>query len=356
MSLNLNEVSTFRDFADVRRILEANNVKSIDYILDDTFNKFYSFDKTIKEFFNISEKNNISGINYFFNSNDFKTPNFNDCLFSIEKLFEINENSDDKKIVVTMNYIKGLKYAREILEPLIKVLNTNSSNLTLTPRNENKFSITIHKFNLKEKSLEIINPGQHFKNPLYGLLHYVNADKDLFKYRTINVNKTDEYEMNEYKTEYYNSIFNKLELDDYRYELIYEDSKKGKFSFCCIEEEKTVRLLSIDFDEGFELCQLLSGLRIEDLLNFLHQNNSNINISILNDYCYVYINNRNTIILETDSSLLKNILNEISQEPSLFEKILYYFKSANINFHEKLTAADYYQNRKSILNYIRNNC
>lgn len=106
MSLNLNDVSTCRDFADARRILEANNVKSIDYILDNTFNKFYGFDKTIKEFFNISEKNNICEINYFFNSNDFETPNFNDCLFSIEKLFEIDENSDDKKIVVTMNYIK----------------------------------------------------------------------------------------------------------------------------------------------------------------------------------------------------------------------------------------------------------
>jgi len=352
MSLNLNDVSTCRDFKDARKILDENNVKRIDYVLDNNIQSS-GFDKTIKEFFSISEKNNICKIKNFFNSNDFITPHFNDTVFSTEKLFEIDENEN---IVVTMNYIKEFKYASEILEPLVKVLNTNSSNLTLTPCCNGKFSITIHKFNLNNKSLEIINPEQYFKNPLYGLLHYANANKELFNYKTINVDKINKYEMNEYKTGYYSSIFNKLELNDYRYELIYEDSKKGKFSFYSNEEEKTVRLLSIDFDENFELYQLLNGLRIEDLLYFLHQNNSNINISILNDYCYIYINNRNTIILETDTSLLKNILNEIPQEPSLFEKILYYFKSANINFHEKLTVADYYQNRKSILNYIRNNC
>lgn len=358
MSLFLKDVSTCGKFADARKILDENNVKRIDYVLDNNIESS-GFDKTIKEFFSISEKNNICKIKNFFNSNDFKTPHFNDTVFSIEKLFEIdeNENSDDKKIVVTINYIKELKYTSEMLEPLVKLLKTNSSNLTLTPCYENKFSITIHKFNLNDKTLEIIDPGQHFKNPFYGLLHYVNADKDLFKHRTINVNNICEYEMRESNTEYYRTIFNNLELDNYRYTLKYNEFMEGNFSFFNINcKENSIPLLVINFDANFELEQLLNSLRIKDLLDFLKQNNSNVNISILNDYCYVYINNSNTIILETDTSLLKNILNGILVEPTFFEKILYYFNSGNVYYGEKLTAADFYQNRRSILNYIRNNC
>lgn len=356
MSKYLQNVLNCRDFSEARKILDENNIKKIDFLIDKhDYNTYIdSFDLLVKDFFKISEKNKILNILNFFNEDDFKIDKSENTHFPIEKLLEIKDNNENKKVFVIMNYIKELKYATEILEPLAKVFNSNSLNLKLTPRSENSFYPEIFRFNLNGRTLEIIEPGQHLKNPIYGLLHYINSDIELFKYRNINVNKMSEYEMNDSQTSYYSHIFNKLEIDGFKYKLEYDEFKKGKFSLYADSEEKTNPLLKIDFSKEFKLNTLLRDLYIKELLVFLNLNNSSINISINNDSYYICFNNSTSIRIEGNTSLLADLMNGITEEISLTDKIVSFFSLSKTGMSDMLTSRYFYENRNKILCEIKN--
>lgn len=340
-----------RDFKDVREKLEKEKIPNIQY------SKTYighgedrkHFDVVVKNFFKISDKNKVNNLKYLFTSKDEIKDVENS--FPIDKLFEKydldNIQNSHEKIELLIPYIKELKYGNKMIEPLEKVLKAKYiRELVLTKRDGEKFRVDIYKLNTDEQTLEIIEPCQVFKNPIYGLLHYVNSMPELFSGKTIRVDNINVKSLNEYSCTNYQRIFQKMEFDDYEYELNIIDANIAKLTFykSTLEHNKRTALLIIELqtDLIFEfnsIGKLLELLSRSNKYMHVHYGSSN-NIDI-------YINGSRAFCVENSYSLFDDIMKDIcdDKKPGIIASILgaFYLKAYS---HDTIMRKDYYYNNR----------
>lgn len=347
-------LSNIRDFSDVVLELEKNSINSIELKVDKP--NLNNFDNIIKEFYGISTKNSVFIIKNFFIYN--KEENIGqDAFFDINELIELKSSKKIKKEVV-FEYIKHLKYGTEMVEPINFIKNSSANTLILTRQGNNKLTLNkyIFKNNLNEK-LEIIFPGQFFKNPIYGLLHYINFDISLFENKKI---KIDKYTKLTATCDYAN-LFSNLELEDYEYELRSFDREENiKLTFYKVDDDKTKKSILIieNNKDFFQKLNIINKGLLKSYLDRLCQLNKRIHFYYeVSNNCIAIISDNQTIRIENDLFFLKDILKEIFCKKTILNEILEYLKNFGKGqysfYNDVISREDFHSNKYKFLSIIR---
>lgn len=343
------------DFKHAILKLQQNNINPIEFKLN-TY-EINNFDNIIKKFYGISEKNRIKDIQNFFIYD--KEEYSQNIYFDINKLIELKESKTIQKELI-IKYIKTLKYASHILEPIKFVKNSSSKTIILNEQSSNLLTLEKYVFiNKDSKKLEIIIPGQSLKNPIYGLLHYVNFDIELFKDKEI---KIDKYEKFNAKNNY-SDLFLNLELDEYEYELnILNNEKSIKLTFYRnrdSESQKQESILVIEHSRDFfNKFNIIDKDLLKNYLDRLYQCNKRVYI-YFQEYnnCIAVSGNGKTLILENDLFFLKKILQEVIIKKTIRDKALEYIKNIGkspYNFYDDtLSNKKYYYKKYKFSSIIR---
>lgn len=245
-----------------------------------------------------------------------------------------------------------------MVEPINFIKNSSANTLILTRQGNNKLTLNkyIFKNNLNEK-LEIIFPGQFFKNPIYGLLHYINFDISLFENKKI---KIDKYTKLTATCDYAN-LFSNLELEDYEYELRSFDREENiKLTFYKVDDDKTKKSILIieNNKDFFQKLNIINKGLLKSYLDRLCQLNKRIHFYYeVSNNCIAIISDNQTIRIENDLFFLKDILKEIFCKKTILNEILEYLKNFGKGqysfYNDVISREDFHSNKYKFLSIIR---
>lgn len=367
--MNLSSFSNLldkKDFNEVKEELEKIGVKPIKYCTDKTSYNLhrYAFDDILKGFFNISQKNKVSNFKYFLC--DFEKIVESDTTFRIDKLYEIQDNTDtNSKSVLTFSYLKDIKYCQNMLSPLKSIVDSPSQRVLkdILKRDSEELQITYYNFSCDGKHLEIVAPCQVFKNAIYGLSHYINYDRNLFANKEIAVSKAVSYKLDSHDGHTYMQFFKNLEMKGFEY-ILEGNSDCNKDVVLSIYKasssfNKRERILVMNVENSFFKDFRVTSYILEKFLNMLISKNIkmdlylNKNENIIN----VFVDGQIKFSFENSSSLLSNIILDICDDSnsSIFSRIIAFF-SVNEPLKEIISRRDFFcndKNRNMIINSIK---
>ncbi|NUW26967.1 hypothetical protein HUX57_09840 [Arcobacter butzleri] len=355
--MTINEffnLSNIRDFSNVISELERSNIDPIELKVDNC--NLNNFDNIIKEFYGISAKNSVFFIKNFFIYNKEEKVG-EDTFFDINELIELQSSEEIKKEVV-FEYVKHLKYGSEMVEPINFIKNNSSNTLILTGQRDNKLKLYKYIFkNNNNEELEIIIPGQFFKNPIYGLLHYINFDISLFRNKKIKIDKYIKFTT----TCDYANLFSNLELEDYEYELrSFGIEENIKLTFYKIGENMTKDsiLLIQNNKDFFQKLYIINKELLKSYLDRLHHHKKKLYFYYEeSNNCIAVRSDNQTIRIENNLFLLRDIIEEILCKKTILNEILEYLKNfgkKQYYFYDDIVSRkDFHFNKYKFLSIIR---
>lgn len=263
----------FKSFCEVRYLLEADNIKPICF--KDT-HKIDSHNQILIDFLKIDKKNNVSNLkNIFYNK---KTSYSYYTTFPLEKIYDKQrfdkDNDAYRKIEIIMSYLKEVKYCSEMMKPLNILTSQTRNNQYIHLNNEyNKMSLTTYKYIEDNRyELEIIEPNNKLKNPLYGILNYFNLDYSLFYNKSIALQRLKQVEIDKEDIKKIKNFFETIQLKNYKYKLNIEDpsfNKNYQINLYFYYKNNNDYILSFkEFDREFLLNIFSNIYNLKSLLEY----------------------------------------------------------------------------------------
>ena len=352
-------IENHRDFYDAIQYLKENNVQPIKFNLNNDTENHHN--KILIDFFKIDKKNKIENINLIFYNAKIEKKFY--TTFPLSELTKIQKikKDDYKQTEILFTYIKTPRYTKEMIEPLKQTILINNTPFIHLNTSRNKQTMTIYKyFNTMNSELKVIETNQVSKNPLYGLVHYINLSPYSFqnKYLVLQELKTITIDKNEFKT--IKDFFNIIESKNYTFILNIKGNEDNSINLSFNQNEVEENYKQILTFENFNIKILLNIFKdfynFEELLKYLHLNKINIHFYDDEDIIKVLINNI-SFEFEKDSKLIRKFLKDFISDyikKTLFQKIIYYLRH-EYYINEKITVEDYfnYCKQKNIIYTIK---
>ena len=214
-----------RDFSEVRKLLEEDNIKKISF--KDNWEKD-NHTKMLIDFFKIDMKNEVLNLeDIFFHTTEEYSFYTTFSLSEILKKQKLEESSfeENEQIEILLPYVKEYKYFREMIKPLNKIIGAKYSPYIHLNNDRNKMCLTIYNYtNHDNKNLKIIKADHVSKNPLYGLLHYINLDSYLFSGKSLVLQKLKTVSLDKETVSMYQKFFDNIKIKGYKFKLEVKES------------------------------------------------------------------------------------------------------------------------------------
>jgi len=353
-----------RDFGEVRKLLEEDNIKKFSF--KDNWN-INNHTKLLIDFFKIDMKNEVLNLeDIFFQTTEEYSFYTTFSLSEILKKQELEESSfeENEQIEILLPYVKEYKYFSEIIKPLNKIIGAKHSPYIHLNNARNKMCLTIYNYSNKNNNLKIIKADQLSKNPLYGLLHYINLDSYLFSGKALALQRLKTVSLDKETFNIYQNFFDNIKVDGYRFKLEIKESsntnlEKKKLNLFFYHENKnlTDSILSFEnFDIEFLIRFFGRFYYLDTALNQINQNNTRLRFYFgEQDSIKLQIHNEQ-IEIEKDTTLFSNLLRDVFQEHDLgIIDIFKFILSNQYDISKRISKESYYNFdvRKQIIYKIR---
>ncbi|AXH10592.1 hypothetical protein CP960_06925 [Malaciobacter halophilus] len=354
-----------KDFSEVRKLLEEDNIKKISY--KDNWNT-NNHTKLLLDFFKIDMKNEVLNLeDIFFHRTEKYSFYTTFSLSEILKKQELEESSfeENEQIEILLPYIKEPKYFREMIKPLNKIIDVKYSPYIHLNNDRNKMCLTIYDYtNNENKNLKIIKADHISKNPLYGLLHYINLDSYLFSGKALALQRLKKVSLDQKNFNMYQKFFDNIKINGYKFKLEVKESsninlEKKFLSLFFYHENKntTDSILSFEnFDIEFIITFFERFYYLDTALEQINQNNMRLRFYFdEQDVIKLQIHN-DQIEIEKDATLLSNLLRDVFQEQDLgIINVFKFILSNQYDISKRISKESYYNFdvRKQIIYKIR---
>ncbi len=333
------------DFANSINFLEQHNIQPIPFNTDDDRKNHHN--RILIDFFKIDKKNIIENLNLIFYNSKIEK-NFY-TTFPLSKLIEIQKNDeyDNNQTEILFPYIKITQNYNQILEPLEQVIQNKHDRYINLNKVKEKQILTIYKYvNDNNNELEIIKTHYYSKNPLYGLVHYINLNPFIFqnKYLVLQELETITIDKNEFIR--IKDFFKLIKSEDYTFKLNIENNVNNlinvSFYKNVIEKNYKQILTFNNFSIEFLLNVFKDLYTFENILIYLDFHYINMEFYYEQKQIEVYINTVR-FKFERDSKLISKFLNDFIRNDSkkTLKERIFLFKEPNFIDNE-ITVENYF--------------
>jgi len=354
-----------KDFSEVRKLLEEDNIKKISF--KDNWEKD-NHTKMLIDFFKIDMKNEVLNLeDIFFHTTEEYSFYTTFSLSEILKKQKLEESSfeENEQIEILLPYVKEYKYFREMIKPLNKIIGAKYSPYIHLNNDRNKMCLTIYNYtNHDNKNLKIIKADHVSKNPLYGLLHYINLDSYLFSGKSLVLQKLKTVSLDKETVSMYQKFFDNIKIKGYKFKLEVKESsninlEKKILGLFFYHENKNIMDSILSF-ENFDIEFLITFFErfyyLDTTLEQINQNNMRLRFYFdEQDSIKLQIHN-DQIEIEKDATLLSNLLRDIFQEQDLgIINVFKFILSNQYDISKRISKESYYNFdvRKQIIYKIR---
>ncbi len=354
-----------KDFSEVRKLLEEDNIKKISF--KDNWEKD-NHTKLLIDFFKIDMKNEVLNLqDIFFHRTEEYSFYTTFSLNELIKKQKLEESSfeENEQIEILLPYVKEDKYFREIIKPLYKIIGAKYSLYIHLNNDRNKMCLTVYNYtNNENKKLKIIKADHISKNPLYGLLHYINLDLYLFSGKALALQRLKTVSLDKETVNMYQNFFDNIKINGYKFKLEVKESsninlEKKILGLFFYHENKNITdsILSFEnFDIEFLITFFGRFYYLDTALEQINQNNIRLRFYFdEQDVIKLQIHN-DQIEIEKDAKLLSNLLRDVFQEQDLgIINVFKFILSNQYDISKRISKESYYNFdvRKQIIYKIR---
>jgi len=331
-----------KDFSKIRELLSEDRVKKISFKNNWTLE---SHNELLIEFFKIDKKNEIIKLEDIFDNSTKE--------YAFYTTFPLKHILEDEKIEILLPYVKEYKYFREMIRPLQDSIKDKYSPYIHLHSSRDKMSLTIYNYiDTNNKKLKIIQADHISKNPIYGLLHYINLDSYLFGRKSLVLQKLKIVSVNKDYFKTFQKFFKNIGVNGYKFKLEVKESSNTKnkaLDLFFYNENKDIykNILSFEnfdieflitfFESFYSLDTILEQIDNMDIkLRFYFYEQDNIKLQIQNEQ----------IAIEKDIALLSNLLRSIFQEHEFGIISFFKFHFSNKYYIDEIVTKENYYNFK----------